>query len=90
MNLVKTFDCYDDNKQVLDQCAERAHQSSFGGAYKPGGRYRAADIDGDKYMEGFFRSLGDQFDMLNRQDLKKCLADFRARMNEEKGDDSKK
>lgn len=89
MNIVKTFDCYDENKQVLDQCADRAHKSAFGGAYKPAGRFRASDIDGDTYIESFFRSLADQFDLINRQDLKKCLADFRAKLKEDDADDTK-
>jgi len=82
MDLVKDLDCYDANKSVIDQCADRAHKNSFASAYKPAGRYRSSDIDGDKYLDGFFKSLADQFDLLNRQDLKKCLSDSRKRWNE--------
>ena len=90
LEIVQSLDCYQDNKAVLDQCADRAHKTAFAGAYKPAARFRRSDIDSDRYLDSVFHSLSDQFDMLNRQDLKKCLNEARARWKEESDNDATK
>ena len=82
MSIVQEWECYGDNKGIIDQCAERAHKASFAKAYKPGSRRRASDIDVPKYLKGFFAALSQEFDLQNRHDLKKCLSDAQGRMNE--------
>lgn len=76
MELVQSMSCYADNKAIIDQCAERAHKSAFAQAYKPAGKRRASDIDAERYLEAFKSALSNQFDLLTRHDLKKCLADL--------------
>ncbi len=82
MKIVHEWDCYADNKTLIDQCAERAHKSAFAKAYTPSGRRRSSDIDPEKYLAGFFRAMSNEFDLLSRHDLKKCLSDGQARINE--------
>ncbi len=45
LKIVHEWDCYADNKTLIDQCADRAHKAAFTKAYTTRGRRRSADID---------------------------------------------
>ncbi len=89
MKIVQSLDCYTQHKAVLDQCADAAHKAAFDQAYTAGRRRRSSEIDADKYLEAFFRALNYQFDLRNRPDLRKCVADTQSRVDKEAAEEAK-
>jgi hypothetical protein len=76
MVLVRSMEEYEQNRALLDEMADQAHENAFSKAYSMGGRRSRAKFDDDVYIKAFFESMISQAERRQKKELALALREL--------------